>query len=133
PATLFGTNNAGLIFATSGPTATTTSITGSPNASVFGQPVTFTAAVTPTPHDTGTPTGLVTFDEEGTATLGAASLDASGVAHFTTTSPLAAGSHLINAVYGGDENFVPSTSSPLNQIIDRGAALTTLKTSVNTS
>ena len=75
---------------------------------------------------------MVAF-EEGTATLGTATLNANGVATFTTTAPLAVGSHGITAVYDGDENFASSTSSPLNQIIDRGVTLTTLNPSVNLS
>ena len=92
-------------------TATTTALTSSVNPSVSGQPVTFTATVTP--QGSGTPTGTVTFSEGGT-TLGTGSLNASAQATFTTTS-LAQGTHSIVAQYGGDNTFSGSTSSPLSQ------------------
>src|SRR5579871_4492553 len=132
PTTHFGTDSAGLIFSTNGPTSTTTALTSTPNASVLGQPATFTAVVVTTPHDSGTPTGSVAF-EDGTATLGTAILDTNGVARFTTTLPLAVGSHAITAVYSGDEAFAPSTSSVLNQIVSRGVSGITLQTTANPS
>jgi hypothetical protein len=66
-----------------------------------GQPVTFTATVTPSPEDTSAqaPTGSVQFFDSGVQ-IGANSLTAS--APYTsafTTSTLAAGSHSITATY----------------------------------
>src|SRR5262249_5056131 len=67
---------------------------------VFGQPVTFTATVTPTLAGAGTPSGRVTFFDGATA-LGSAPLDAGGHARLTTAA-LAPGGHAITATYGGD-------------------------------
>ncbi len=53
---------------------------------------------------------------DGATSLGSSSLDGSGVATLST-SALSAGSHTISAVYGGDSNFLTSTSSNLDQVI----------------
>ncbi len=63
----------------------------------------------------GTPTGSVTF-MDGAATLGSGTITG-GVATLTTSS-LAAGSHNITAVYGGDANFTALTSGTLTQIVE---------------
>jgi len=55
------------------------------------------------------PTGTVTF-LEGSTQLGTSSLNASGVATFSSTA-LGAGTQNITAAYGGDGNFNTSTSS----------------------
>ena len=88
---------------------TTTALTASPNPSVFGQSVTFTATVT----GSGA-TGTVTF-MEGAATLGTGPLS-SGTAVFST-SALAVGVHTITAVYAGDASFSGSTSPALTQTV----------------
>jgi len=95
--------------------ATTTAVTSTQNPSVVGQSVTFTATVTPS--GAGTPTGTVTF-KDGTTILGTGTLNGSSPPQATfTTSALAAGSHSITAVYGGDANFGTSTSSVLTQTV----------------
>lgn len=94
------------------PISTKTTLVAAPNPSVAGQSVNFTASVTPaTP---GAPTGSVTF-LDGTKTLGTGPLN-SGQATFATTT-LAAGNHSITAVYGGDSNFLGSTSTALTQSV----------------
>ena len=91
--------------------ATTTSVSSSKNPSVLGSSVTFTATVTST---VGTATGPVTF-KNGATTLGTGSLVA-GKATLTTSS-LTPGSHSITAVYGGDADFLASTSPVLTQTV----------------
>jgi hypothetical protein len=75
--------------------------------------VTFTATVT-TPG--AVPAGTVVF-YDGTTTIGAVKLGASGTAMLTISS-LAAGTHSITAAYSGDVNFVPATSTALSQVVD---------------
>ena len=82
--------------------STTTTLTSSANPSVYGQALTFTATVSVVAPNTGTPTGTVTFKDGGT-TLGTGTLNASGVATFSTLA-LSVVSHSITAVYGGDTN-----------------------------
>lgn len=84
-------------------TATNTVLSSSPNPSVEGQTVTFTATVTAA---SGTPTGSVQF-VENFAVLFTAPLDASGHAVYTT-SALAAGHHTIWAYYVPTGTFAGS-------------------------
>lgn len=99
------------------------------SASVVGQPVTFTATVT-TPNP-ATPTGTVTF-KDGVATLGTGTL--SGGLATLQTSALTVGNHsLIHAVYGGDANFVTSTSSDVKQTVTRGTTTTAAGAAPNPS
>jgi hypothetical protein len=93
---------------------TTTALISSPNPSVSGQSVTFTATVSAVVPGAGTPTGTVTL-KEGTSTLGTGTL-AAGQAAFTVSN-LSVGNHNITAEYGGDSNFNASISSSLIQII----------------
>jgi sugar lactone lactonase YvrE len=92
-------------------------ITSSQNPSPVGDPLTFTATVTP-----GNATGTVQFFD-GTTLLGTGTL-AGGSASFTT-STLAQGTHYsITAVYSGDANNAGSTSAPLIQTMQTKVALT---------
>ncbi len=100
--------------------ATVTTLTASPNPLADGQPATFTATVTPAP--TGSPAGIISF-YSGTTLLGTGTLNASGVATFTTSS-LAAGADSITAVYPGNAGFAPSTSSPLSETVNTAYTVT---------
>ena len=88
--------------------ATTTVTLLAPSAANLKQSVTFTATVAVGPL--GTPTGTVAFMDGGTTQVGSSSLNASGVAMFST-STLAAGTNNITAVYDGDNNYGSITSS----------------------
>jgi subtilisin family serine protease len=94
---------------------TTTALSSSANPSTFGEPVTFTAQVTADPPGSGTPTGTVTFFDNGTL-LGSAPLDPAAQASLTTAG-LQVGSHTIQADYSGDPNFFGSTASLLQSVI----------------
>jgi len=104
---------------------TTTTLVSSPDPSVYGQTVTFTAAVN---SASGTPTGTVIF-YDGSNQIGSATL-ANGSASLPTSS-LAAGSQSITAAYQGAGTFLPSTSAPLNQIVNTATTSTSLVSSVN--
>ncbi|MDE2242896.1 MAG: Ig-like domain repeat protein [Bradyrhizobium sp.] len=108
--------------------ASSTQVTSSLNPSAVGGAVTFTATVT-VPN--GTATGTVTF-KDGGSTIGSGSLAGNGTAT-VTTSTLALGSHSITAVYGGDGNFVGSTSSILTQMVNVDSSTTSLSSSINPS
>jgi autotransporter-associated beta strand protein len=94
---------------------TLTTISFSPNPSVFGVPVGFTAVVQAVLPSTGTPNGMVTF-QDGMIILSAVSLDATGMARFTTAA-LTDGNHGIIAVYSGNSNFNTSTSTLSTQTV----------------
>src|SRR5207302_5549480 len=103
------------------PVTTTTSVTSSLSPSTYMQLVTFTATVTPQYAGT-VPTGTVTFQDTyngTTTTLGTFTLTAlsGGVATLSTSSLQDTYSNSITAVYGGDGNFVTSTSSAIQQTV----------------
>ena len=94
---------------------TVTVLSSSPNLPVLGQAVTFTATVSAMTSDSATPTGVVTFTDNGSS-IGTASLDSSSVATLTTSS-LAKGSLAMSAVYGGDANYLSSAPGMLHQLV----------------
>jgi hypothetical protein len=89
--------------------ATSTALSASASSITAGNSITFTATVTGAAGSSGTPTGTVTF-MNGTTTLGTGPLSSAGVATYSTTA-LATGADNITAVYGGDSNFLGSTST----------------------
>ena len=107
------------------PKTTTTAITASPNPSVVGSTVAFTATVSPT-----SATGTVQFLDGGTA-LGTATLSG-GTASFST-SGLATGSHSITAIYSGDANDATSTSAVYAQTVNPKTTTTAVTASPNPS
>ena len=93
---------------------TSTTVSSSPNPSIYGQAVTFTALVT---SGLGTPPdGETVMIKQGTTVLGTGTLSG-GSASFTT-SALPAGTNYIKAVYGGDSNFSGSASRALKQVVN---------------
>ena len=122
----FGSPSENSIAQTVGQASTTTSVTSSTSASVFGASVTFTATVTATGFDNG---GTVTF-EDGSTSIGTASVS-SGTATFSTAG-LAAVTHTINAVYGGDTNFSGSTDS-VHQTVNQASTCTSVTSSTDLS
>jgi hypothetical protein len=95
--------------------ATTTTLSSSPNPSMEGQTVTFTAVVT---SSLGTPPdGETVLFMKGTTVLGTGTL--SGGTSTFMTSTLKKGTNSIKAVYGGDSNFAGSTSKPAKQVVEK--------------
>jgi Bacterial Ig-like domain (group 3)/FG-GAP-like repeat len=90
---------------------TTTALSSSLNPATSGNAVVLTATVSGGVN----PGGAVTFYDGG-AGLGSVAVGAGGIAVLSTSS-LAAGSHSISAVYGGDANNAVSTSGVLVQNI----------------
>src|SRR3989449_343869 len=109
---------------------TTTSLSSTPNPSVFGQAVRLTATVTPVAPAVGTPTGTVTFSD-GTTSLGVVTL-VNGSASLTV-STLAVGSHPLTAAYSGGGNFQASTSATVTQTVNQGSTSTSLTSTPNPS
>lgn len=90
--------------------ANSTTVTqGITQTSYTGLPLQLNARVAP--QFAGTPTGQVEFLDNGAVVAKADTQNGSASAVFV--SP-AAGSHTITAAYGGDANFLASTSSPLS-------------------
>jgi hypothetical protein len=78
----------------------------------------------------GTPTGSVTF-MDGSTSLGTGTLSG-GTATFSI-STLAAAAHSITVVYGGDTNFLTSTSGILTQTVKQAATTSSVSSSANPS
>ncbi len=108
---------------------TTTKLSSSPNPSIYGQSVTFTATVTGT--GSVPPTGTVAFTWSGN-TIGSATLNSSGVATLTT-SKLNADSFPMTAVYKADANNLGSTSPIVDQVVNQATSSATLTSSPNPS
>ena len=62
------------------------------------------------------PSGTVTF-LDGTTVLGTSSTNSSGVATFTTAS-LPGGTHALTAVFGATSDFLGSTSTAVNEVVN---------------
>jgi hypothetical protein len=104
---------------------TTTSLSSSSNPSTYGNPVTFTATVSPS-----TATGTVTFID-GSNAIGTGTLS-SGTATYAISS-LSVGSNSITASYGGDSNDAASTSSTLTQTVSQDTSSTSVASNLNPS
>ena len=107
---------------------------------VFGQPVTLTAMVGAKSPGSGIPTGSVTF-YDGTTALGpaapivpatvAGSTNGGNLATLSLPTGLGVGSHVLSAVYGGDANFLTSTSASVTKTVAAVASATRLSASAN--
>jgi len=95
---------------------TTTSLVSSANPSQYGQSVQITATVASAGPNT--PSGNVTFSD-GVNVITSSALNGSGQASFTSNS-LSVGSHPITAAYPGDSDTLPSTSTVLTQVVNKG-------------
>jgi len=114
-----------------GPYATTTQLTIAPNPAGAGQAVTFTATIAGTAIGVY-PTGSVTF-LNGTTTLGTGAVGAgTGIATFTT-STLVAGPYSVTAAYGGDANFLTSTSTAVSLTVNPPPSFTLSSANSNIS
>ena len=111
------------------PQRTQTTLVSSVNPSVFGQPVDFTATVSPVPDG-----GKVQFQVDGVNFGVAVNVNTvTGIAAMTGVTALAAGSHAVVADYLGDNDFKPSSSAPLTQVVNKDSTTTLLSSSVNPS
>jgi hypothetical protein len=85
--------------------STTTAVSSSKNPSIVGDPLTFTAQVSP-----ATATGTVQFQIDNTNVGSPVPLSA-GTATSPSISTLAFGNHAVTAVYAGDANYSTSTGT----------------------
>jgi len=108
-------------------TTTTTKVTSDLNPAPFGSNILLNATISAA---TGaTPSGNITF-KDGTTTLATLTVNAAGVATYTTDN-LAVGSHSITAVYVGDTDDLTSTSTVLTQTIQPADTTTKVTSSLN--
>jgi autotransporter-associated beta strand protein len=114
--------------------STTTSLSSTPSAPVFGQAVILTASVLVSSPGAGIPTGLVTFYDGGSA-IGTGVLSPTGsvATAALTTSSLSVGNHQISARYGGDSSDLVSLSSTSTVTVAPDSTATALDVDVNPS
>jgi phospholipase C len=124
---LFAPSTSSALTQTVNPSASATALQSSQYTSPYGSTVTFTATIT---GGGITPNGQATF-YDGAISLGGSPISNGNAT--LTTSTLSLGTHSISAQYGGDSNYLSSSSSPLVEIIDRGGSSTTLTSSSNPS
>ena len=101
--------------------ATTTTLSATPNPSRVGQLVEFDAVVS---GGLGTMTFL-----DGGVTLGVVPFG--GNTAILQTSSLSAGTHTIQAVFSGDGNALGSTSNSVVQVVEQAATLIVIKQVMN--
>jgi ELWxxDGT repeat protein len=110
------------------PADTTTAITASDNAPVFGETVTYTASISAVSPGTGVPAnGTVTFSFDGGAGLNANV--SSGRAKITKQWPSAGTGHTVGATYNGDDTagfFHASTAPEVMVTVNPDTTTTTL-------
>jgi hypothetical protein len=104
---------------------TTTVLQVGPNPSIYGQPVTITATITPTGAS-----GTVTFSLDGAVQP---PVTISGGTAVLTTSKLAVGTRSISAAYSGDSNFVLSTAAGIQTTVLPAPTTLVLASSLATS
>ncbi|MFF3959687.1 Ig-like domain repeat protein, partial [Streptomyces sp. NPDC001890] len=109
---------------------TTTGLVSSPDPSVVGQPVTFTATVAAVAPGAGTPTGTVTFTfGDGTGTAPAPLVNGVATTQHTYS---AAGPYTVTAAYVNDSNF-RSSSGTSTQTVNQATTTTTVATTPDPS
>jgi hypothetical protein len=107
--------------------ASTTSLTATPTAVVYGASTALAASVQSSA--TGAPTGSVVFLDNSATVLTTAAL-ASAAAQ--TSQVLGAGAHSLTAVYNGDANFAGSTSAAVLVTVTKATPSVALATSTPT-
>ena len=106
--------------------STTLVLTSSSNPSSLGQSITLAATVMP--QNGGRVSGTVTL-KDGSSILSVVPVSANLAV--LTTSALAIGTHSISAVYSGDANFIGSTATPLQQVVNKATTTAALFSSAN--
>jgi hypothetical protein len=108
--------------------STTTALVSSSNPSTYQQNVTFTATIASA--NGGSATGTVTF-YNGASQIGTGTVNNNTASLTLSTLPI--GSDSITATYGGDSNYLGSTSSAVNQVVNKIGTATAVNLSPSTS
>jgi hypothetical protein len=108
-----------------GQSPSTLSLSLYPNPAAYGTLVSFSAIAS---GSGAWVTGTVSF-YNGNSLLGTGSLEGAGAIY--ATSDLRVGTYSIHAIYGGDSNYSPSTSSAVMLTINKGVPTVNLAASAN--
>ena len=106
--------------------ATTVKIVSQTDPAAVGQQVTFAVTLSPTIAGSGTPTGTVTFLDNGKAIPNSAVTLVNGQATITTTF-LTAGTYTITVSYRGDANFDAASAKLTQKVVKSASAIATAK------
>ncbi|MFJ9482909.1 Ig-like domain-containing protein [Streptomyces mirabilis] len=110
------------MFFKTAPQDSQTSLASSANPSVYGQPVSFTAMVTPVPDG-----GTVSFKVDGNPLGSPVPVDTTtGQAMSSSIATLSPGQHHVDAAYSGNGDLKPSTATTLVQTVNQAPVTTTL-------
>ena len=117
--------------------STTTVVTSNVNPSVVGQTVTYTATVSATSPGGGAPSAADTMTfKDGASTItcgsGSAAFNGTSATCKVTYATTAGSPHSITAVFGGDANFAPSTSTVFPQTVNQASPTIALTLSATT-
>ena len=96
---------------------TITALASSPDPARVGQKVSYTASVRVVPPGTGTPTGTISFSDNGTPITGCDAVTLTLAKASCTVTYSTTGSHVIVATYSGDANSMASTSPELGEAV----------------
>jgi len=127
----FASSSAGTVTHGVDQSDTNLSLTTSDASAVSGEPLTYTAKVTPVAPGAGTPTGTVTFFADGHQIGDPVDVDAGGNATSDQVK-LLVGSHNITANYSGDGDFAGANQA-YTQSVAAASVATALTTSPNPS
>ncbi len=104
-------------------------VTAVPSTSTAGDTVNFDSTVLATSPGVGTPTGNVTFYENGQAVVSCTNVVlVNGNASCSLVMTMASNTS-VYAVYNGDSNYNTSTSNVVNESVGKDSTITTLTTS----
>ncbi|MEI7923958.1 MAG: Ig-like domain-containing protein [Planctomycetota bacterium] len=110
---------------------TTTSLTGTPNPSVYGQSVLLSVTVASVSPSVVVPSGVINF-YNGAELIGFSAVDPTGHASINTSS-FSAGNATLSAVFEAGTNFQNSASGPVVQAVQKATTNTNLTSSPNPS
>jgi trimeric autotransporter adhesin len=110
-------------------TATTVTIAAITTSPTAGSSLQVTATIAAATYGTVLPTGTVSFTLDGTA-AGTGNVVAGSPATATASLPIvSSGSHNVQAIYSGDNNYTTSTSASVPVVAAKGASVTVLTAS----
>lgn len=110
----------------------TITLSASPGAAVSGEAVTFTATVAPVSSSITYIPGMTVTFMNGATVLGTLPLSLTSPATTSITgNRFSAGTYSITAVYSGDTNFQPRTSTPLNLVVNKANVTVIVSSSPN--
>ncbi len=112
---------------------TTTVLSATPNPNSYGTSTNLSATVTCTGTGCGTPTGTVTFTDNGVNIGGCVGVTLTAGVAPCTLSGLNGGSYSVVAIYTPTANYKTSTSSTVTEQVNASSTVTVLTSSANPS